>query len=75
MPREKVDRINSILSIIKNLEEKEGGSARMQRVIEEAEKAGIDSGSVGKYIGELEKSGDIFTPKPGVLKTVKRESE
>ncbi len=75
MPREKVDRINSILSIIKSLEEKEGGSAMMRRVIEEAEKAGIDSGSVGKYIGELEKSGDIFTPKPGVLKTVKRESE
>jgi replicative DNA helicase Mcm len=74
MPREKVDKINSVLSIIKGLEEKEG-SAKMQNVIEEAEKAGMDAGTTTKYINELEKSGDVFSPRPGIIKTVKRESE
>ncbi|MGC8478374.1 MAG: minichromosome maintenance protein MCM [Candidatus Micrarchaeia archaeon] len=74
MPREKVDKINSVLNIIKGLEEKEG-SAKMQDVIAEAEKAGMDSGTTTKYINELEKSGDVFSPRPGIIKTVKRESE
>ncbi|MEM3227448.1 MAG: minichromosome maintenance protein MCM [Candidatus Micrarchaeaceae archaeon] len=74
MPREKVDKINSVLNIIKNLEEKEA-SAKMQRIIEEAEKAGIDAGTTTKYINELEKSGDVFSPRPGIIKIVKRESE
>ncbi|MGC9190363.1 MAG: minichromosome maintenance protein MCM, partial [Candidatus Micrarchaeia archaeon] len=37
MPREKVDKINAIMSIIKKLEESEG-TAKMQRVLEEASK-------------------------------------
>ncbi len=74
MPREKVDKLNAVLTIIKDLEEKEG-SARMQRITEEAERSGIDSISVLKYLAELERSGDVFSPKPGVIKVVNREAE
>ncbi|MCL5434520.1 MAG: minichromosome maintenance protein MCM [Candidatus Marsarchaeota archaeon] len=74
MPREKVDRINTMLNIIKKFEEAEG-FAKMQAVIVEAEKEGLDSATASKYIGELEKSGDVFAPRPGILKVVKHESE
>ncbi len=73
-PREKVTRINTILGIVKRLEADEG-SARMQRLMEEAEKAGIAAAEVNKYIVELEKSGDIFRPKPGFVKTISHEGE
>ena len=74
MPREKVDKINAMLGIIKQLEESEG-SAKLVRVIEEAGKAGIDSASASKYINELEKSGDIFSPRQGLIKMVRHDSE
>ncbi|MEM0201907.1 MAG: hypothetical protein QXR73_01910, partial [Candidatus Micrarchaeaceae archaeon] len=74
MPREKVDKLNAMLAIIKKLEESEG-SAKIQRIVEEAEKEGIDANVANKYVNELERSGDIFSPRPGVIKTVKHESE
>ena len=74
MPREKVDRLNSVLSIIKKLESDEG-TAKVQRIIEDAEKEGIDSITVHKYISELERSGDIFSPKPGIIKIVRHEND
>jgi len=74
MPKEKVDKINAIMGIIKELEEKEE-SAKVTSVLEEAEKAGIDRQTTIKYIDELERSGDIYMPKPGILKTVRHESE
>jgi len=74
MPREKVDKINTIMSIIKKLEESEG-TAKIQRVIEEASKESIDEQTVNKYINELERSGDIYRPKQGIVKTVKHEAE
>ncbi len=74
MPREKVDKINSIISIVRKLEAEEG-FAKMQRIMEEAERAGIDSTTANKYINELERSGDIFSPKPGIIKIVKHDSE
>ncbi|MCL4383330.1 MAG: minichromosome maintenance protein MCM [Candidatus Marsarchaeota archaeon] len=74
LPKEKVDKLNAIINIIKKLEQDEG-YAKMQRIIEEAEKANIDSGTANKYINDLERSGDIFMPKPGIIKVVRRENE
>ncbi|MDE1856414.1 MAG: minichromosome maintenance protein MCM, partial [Candidatus Micrarchaeota archaeon] len=54
MPREKVNKINSILGIIKRLEGEEG-YAKMVRVLDEAEKENIDRASTTKYINELER--------------------
>ncbi|MGI0141260.1 MAG: minichromosome maintenance protein MCM [Candidatus Micrarchaeales archaeon] len=74
MPREKVTKINSIISIIKKLEQEEN-FAKMTRVLEEAEKEGVDRASTTKYINELERIGDIYSPKPGILKIVKHDEE
>ena len=74
MPREKVNRINTIIAIIKGLEEKEG-SAKIVSILEEAEKQGMDRGTTTRYISELERSGDVFSPKAGVIKIVKRDEE
>jgi replicative DNA helicase Mcm len=74
MPREKVDRINLIISLIKDLEEKEG-YAQISKVMDEAAKEGMDSNAVKKFIGELERTGDIYSPKPGIVKVVNRSSE
>jgi replicative DNA helicase Mcm len=74
MPREKITRINSIINIIKRLEGEEG-TAKLRRVMEEAEKSGIDAQTVSRLISELEKSGDIFTPKPGEVKSVRHDTD
>lgn len=74
MPREKVTKINAIMDIIKKLEQDET-SAKMVRILEEAEKAGIDRATTTKYINDLERSGDIYSPRPGVIKAVKHEDE
>jgi replicative DNA helicase Mcm len=74
MPREKVDRMNSITAIIRRLEESES-TAKMQRIVEEAAKDGIDESTVNKYISELERIGDLYRPKAGIVKLVKHDSE
>ncbi len=74
MPREKISRINSLMNIIKKLETDEQ-NAKMVRVLEEAEKEGIDRATTTKYINELERSGDIYVPRPGILKIVRHEEE
>jgi replicative DNA helicase Mcm len=74
MPREKVDKINLIINIIRKLEADEE-VAKIGRVLEEAEKAGTDRATTTKYVNELERSGDIFSPKPGVLRIVRRDEE
>lgn len=72
--REKVDKINLIMGIIRKLEQDEK-EARYERVIEEAEKSGVDKGTCKRYIDDLSRSGDIYTPKPGFLKIVRHEGE
>ncbi len=74
MPREKVDRINIILNLIKKLEA-EDGAAKTQKLAEEAVKSGIDVDSLNRYLVELERSGDIFRPKPGIVKIIRHDTE
>ena len=74
MPREKVDKMNTVMAVISKLEASEG-MARIPRVIEEAMKESIDEITTNKYINELERSGDIFRPRSGVVKIVRHEAE
>jgi replicative DNA helicase Mcm len=74
MPREKVDKINTMMGIIKRLEGAEG-SAKIGRVYEEAEKEGMDRMSAERYIGELERSGDLFKPRQGIVKSVRHDED
>ena len=76
MPREKVDKLNSMTSIIRKLEtDSNGQGARYQLIIEEAAKVGMDEPTAKKYLEELERSGDVFSPKSGIVRLVKREIE
>ena len=76
MPKEKVDRINSIMAIIKKLEQESGDKgAEFKKVFEEAEKAGMDRATASRYINELERTGDIYSPVQGILKRVRHEAE
>lgn len=72
LSREKVNKITSLLEIVKKLEQEEDG-AKIVRILEEAEKAGLDGATAKKYLDELERQGDIFSPKPGILRLVRRE--
>ncbi len=74
MPREKVSKINAIMEIVKKLEQEEN-DASVIHVLEEAEKQGIDRNTTSKYIEELVRSGDIFKPRQGYVKIVRREEE
>jgi len=74
MPREKVDRMTTLLNIIKRLDG-EDGYATQHKVIEEAGQLGIDSSSASKYIDELTRNGDVYSPKPGILKPVRHDEE
>ncbi len=74
LPREKINKMSSLMTIIKTLE-KDEGSAKLGRVLEEAEKQGVDRDTTTKYITELEHSGDVYSPKPGVIKTVRRDED
>jgi replicative DNA helicase Mcm len=75
LPREKVNKINTLMSIIKNLEKEENGAAKLVRILEEAEKQSIDRATSTKYITELEHSGDIYSPKPGIIKIVHKNED
>ncbi len=74
MPREKVDKINMVLAAIGRLKEQEGG-ARIQRLAEEMEKEGMDRQALEKYLDELERSGDIYKPRAGLVELVRHDSE
>ena len=76
MPREKVNKINVIIGIIKKLQdESSDGAAKIVDMLSEAEKQGIDRATTTRYMGELERSGDIFSPRGGIIKIVRREDE
>ncbi|MHB1829963.1 MAG: minichromosome maintenance protein MCM [Candidatus Micrarchaeaceae archaeon] len=73
-PKEKVNKINSIMAIIKKLDENNNG-APFLGVLDEAEAQGMNRVDATKYINELERSGDIYSPKGGILKIVKHDEE
>ena len=76
MPREKVDKINNMVSIIKKLEDATPDKgANYSQVIEEAVRAGMTEVDARRQIEELEKIGDVFTPRSGFLRLVKKEGD
>ncbi len=76
MSRERVDKLNAVINIVKKLESASGGQgARYTDVMREGEASGIDADTMNKFIVELERSGDIYRPRAGLLKTQKMEAE
>jgi replicative DNA helicase Mcm len=72
--REKVEKQNAIMNIVRKLEQDET-VAQMKRVYEETAKLGIDANTTQRYVNELERSGDLYVPKPGTVKIVRHENE
>ncbi len=65
---------NSIKNIITKLTETDSG-AKITDVLDQAEKQGISRDKTTRVINTLERMGDIYSPKPGILKIVRREEE
>ena len=71
-PREKVDKINAIMGALRSLSAK-SEEVSVIALNDEVGKEGIDNDTVAKYLGELEKSGDIYRPKHGFVKIVRHD--
>jgi replicative DNA helicase Mcm len=74
MPREKVNKMNIMLGIIKKFEQAEG-YAKIASVLEEAEKQNIEGETARKYLEELIRSGDLYSPKAGIVKIARADEE
>lgn len=76
MPKEKVNKINAILDIVKRLNgENSGNGAQYRQVIEESMKKEMDEATATRYINDLIRSGDLYTPRPGLLKVATHDNE
>lgn len=71
-PREKVNKLNIILGIIKKHESVDG-YATIATVLDESEKQNIDRATTTRYIEELIRAGDLYSPKSGVVKIARAE--
>jgi replicative DNA helicase Mcm len=74
LPKSKVEKMNVILQIVKDIESKtKEKEAKVDDVIKEASKKGIDEFLAKKLINELIEHGDLYTPKYGFVKSVAQE--
>jgi replicative DNA helicase Mcm len=61
----------AVIDIIKNLVQQNNGEpVKVEEVISEAEKRGIDQVFVKKVIDKLLDNGEIMTPRPGYITVV-----
>ena len=58
------------MEIIQNVQDIDG-RASIIRVLDEAEREGIDRASAAMRINDLERMGEIFSPMPGFIRTVR----
>jgi len=66
------EKMKTIISIIEDLVKKNNHKpVRIEDVLREAEKKGITSAEAEKLLNLLIKSGEVYTPKPGYIKTLK----
>jgi replicative DNA helicase Mcm len=76
MPKEKVGKINAIIDIVKHLNEQNSNNGAQYRlVIEEAMKKEMDENMAKRYIDDLIKSGDLYVPRPGLLKIASHDND
>ncbi|MBD3390139.1 AAA domain-containing protein [Candidatus Micrarchaeota archaeon] len=68
-PRSQVEKIESILDIIKE-KTVEQEAVSKQEVLEEAEAAGLDAATAKRILSELQRKGDIYEKEPGWIAIV-----
>ncbi len=63
-------QIHIVRDIISDLEEAIGETIPLEDIVKEAEERGIDEQKVEEIIEKLKRSGDVFTPKPGMIQRI-----
>jgi len=73
-PKSKRDAIKVILDIVKDFEG-QFDLVELERVIEEAKKYDVDEFNARRIMDELIRTGDLYKPKPGYIKTTPKKIE
>jgi replicative DNA helicase Mcm len=67
----KVDRMRTVLEVIRDLEGRMD-AVPIEDVVREASKAGVDESYVNNLIEQLKKTGELYSPKHGIVKIASR---
>ena len=67
MPAKKREEFNTLINIIRQLEEREGAAVKLDDVLRDAEAQGMDVIEVEKALDQLLKDGTLFEPKRGFI--------
>ena len=73
-PKSKRDQIKVILDMVKDFEG-QFDLVELEKVVEEAKKYDIDEFSARRIMDELIRTGDLYKPKPGYVKTTPKKIE
>jgi len=72
-PKSQVDKINSILQIVQQMQE-QLGAAEISRVVEEAAGKNIDEITARRIVDDLLYKGELYKVKPGFVRLVEPQS-
>jgi replicative DNA helicase Mcm len=62
------DRTKSVMDVIRDISKEHQGPAPKDAVLDRAEELGIDRAKAEEIIDRLRRDGDVFEPRPGMLK-------
>jgi replicative DNA helicase Mcm len=62
------DRTKSVMDIIKEVSRENQGPAPREDVLNRAEELGIERSKAEEIIDRMRRDGDVFEPRPGMLK-------
>ncbi len=62
------DRTKSVMDIIRDVSKEQQGPASRDAVLDRAEELGIDRAKADEIIDRMRRDGDVFEPRPGMLK-------
>ncbi len=62
------DRTKSVMDVIRDISKEQQGPAPKDAVLDRAEMLGIDRAKAEEIIDRLRRDGDVFEPRPGMLK-------
>jgi len=62
------DRTKSVMDIIRDVSREEQGPASREEVLDRAVGLGIERSKAEEIIDRLRRDGDVFEPRPGMLK-------
>ena len=73
-PKSKIDKLRTLLSIISTLE-KEFDLVDIDKIVEQGNTLNIDEHTARKMVDELKRTGDLYEPKPGFIKSARKKGE